>query len=316
MSKTKEFVKKGLLAIGYELKKKRSLVATPIKTRIIESFVSNGSQPWSYGYNEFKEEQILSVLENQTIMKKFLNQDQLPISFGKGIDERIVEYPWFFSNAEILPEQHLHYLDAGPVMNHEFIVDRAIKLSKNVHFTTLSHEKNCFQNLDISYLFADLVSLPVKDDFYDLISCISTLEHVGCNNECYGSKGTSLSENQKDFTYLDAAKELFRVLKPGGTLYITVPFGRYMHLGMIQQFDNEMLKKLLQVFARTTNKCDFFKYTSRGWQKSNQEECKDVIFVKWLPTSLINEAFPKPHPVEKDQAAAARAVCCITVTKR
>ena len=45
MSKTKEFVKKGLLAIGYELKKKRSLVATPIKTRIIESFVSNGSNP-------------------------------------------------------------------------------------------------------------------------------------------------------------------------------------------------------------------------------------------------------------------------------
>ena len=157
--------------------------------------------------------------------------------------------------------------------------------------------------------------MPVKDDFYDLISCISTLEHVGCNNECYGSKGTPLSENQKDFTHLDAAKELLRVLKPGGSLYITVPFGRYKHFGMIQQFDEEMLKKLLQVFARTKNKCDFFRDTTRGWQKSNQEECKDAIFVEWLPPSLINEAFPVPHPVEKDQAAAARAVCCITVTK-
>ena len=155
-----------------------------------------------------------------------------------------------FSQVENADGNNLRHFDAGPVMNHEFIVTRARKLASDVHFTTLGHEEHCFHQLDISYLFADLVNLPIKDNFYDLISCISTLEHVGCDNACYGSNLSSFKENQKNFRYLKAANELLRVLKPGGSPYITVPYGKYMHLGMIQQFDEEMLDRLVGVFGK------------------------------------------------------------------
>ena len=316
MGTTKELVRKGLFSIGYKLIKTPPPNKIQSKLEIIENFKSSGQVPWSFGYNEFKEEKILSVLNERTIMQKFSEADKLPDQFGVGLDERIIEYPWFFSQAENFSLQKFRYLDAGPVMNHKFIVDRARKLAKKVHFTTLSHEENCYHELDISYLFEDLVKLPIKNDFYDLISCISTLEHVGCDNRCYDSQGESSPENQKNYTYLEAASELSRVLKPGGSLYLTIPYGRYMHLGMLQQFDGEMLERLCEVFTGSVVYSNFYKYTNSGWKKSDQESCKDAIFVEWLASSLMNQAYPEPHPIEKDKAAAARAICCIKINKK
>ena len=315
MGAAKEFLKQRLSSIGYELKKNTLSLNLPTKAEIIQEFKCSGSIPWSMGYDEFKEDQILSVLANSAIMQKFQDNDELPKGFGIGLDERIIEYPWFLSQVENANKNNLRYLDAGPVMNHEFIVNRARKLASNVHFTTLSHEENCFHHLDISYLFADLINLPIKDNFYDLISCISTLEHVGCDNVCYGSNTSSFKENQKNFHYLEGAKELLRVLKPGGSLYITVPFGKYMHLGMIQQFDQEMIERLTGLFDVEQLGIDYYRYDSEGWQKSNQKKCLDSVFVKWLTEALMQKKFPTPHPVEQDLAAAARSVCCLQIKK-
>ena len=314
MGMAKELLKKVLLSTGYELKKNNPLVAPHNQAQIIENFITLGSIPWSEGYIQYKEQEILKVLNDKTVMQEFVSDINLSAKFGFGLDERIIEYPWFFSQVANFESLANYYLDAGPVMNHEFLVERASKLAHTVHFTTLNHEDNCYQELDISYLFSDLVNLPIKNEFYDLISCISTLEHIGCNNACYGDLDSSLL-NQKNYAYLDAAKELLRVLKPKGSLYITIPFGRYMHLGMLQQFDNGMLDRLLGVFDGLAKKCDFFKYLDSGWQKSDRESCQDETFVEWLPSSLMNKAFPVPHPVETDKAAAARSICCIRVTK-
>ena len=293
----------------------RNNIKSSIKSRnqIIEDFKLSGSLPWSSGYCEYKEDEITKAISNQNILGKILNGENLPEKFGVGLDERIIEYPWFFSQVKGREAQAARYLDAGPVMNHSFVVKRARELAKEVHFSTLSHEENCFHELDISYLFSNLLNLPIKDNFYDIISCISTLEHIGCDNTCYGNQNNSFSQNDKNYDFLDAAKELFRVLKPEGSLYISVPFGQYMHLGMIQQFDEEMLDRLVGVFGKEKTKLFFFKYSSDGWQISDRSSCKNSVFVKWLTESLINEKFPDPHPVEIDLAAAARAICCLKV---
>jgi SAM-dependent methyltransferase len=310
----KELFKKSLLSFGYELNKTRSEHHPPSKLEIIQKFESSGSLPWSAGYNEYKEEKILEALEDQNISEKFLAEENLPGNFGIGLDERIIEYPWFFSQLKDSAPIATRYLDAGPVMNHSFVVERARKLANEVHFSTLSHEENCFYELDISYLFSNLMHLPIKDNFYDIISCISTLEHIGCNNTCYGNQNNSSSQNNKNYDFLDVAKELFRVLKPEGSLYVSVPFGQYMHLGMIQQFDEEMLDRLVGVFGKEKTKLFFFKYSSNGWQISDRSSCKNSVFVKWLTDSLMNEKFPIPHPIEADRAAAARAICCLRVS--
>ena len=166
MGIAKELFKKALLSTGYELKKNNPLVGPHNQAQIIENFIALGSIPWSEGYIQYKEQEILKVLNDKTMMQEFVSDINLSAKFGFGLDERIIEYPWFFSqvaNFESLPN---YYLDAGPVMNHEFLVERASKLAHTVHFTTLNHEDNCYQELDISYLFSDLVNLPIKNEFY------------------------------------------------------------------------------------------------------------------------------------------------------
>ena len=113
--------------------------------------------------------------------------------------------------------------------------------------------------------------------------------HIGCNNKCYGNHNNPSSQNDKNYDFLEAAKELYRVLKPEGFLYISVPFGQYMHLGMIQQFDEEMIDRLLGVFVKEKTKLQFFKYSLYGWQISDRSSCKKSVFVKWLTDSLMNE---------------------------
>lgn len=313
VSLIKYLLKLLLKMMGFTVSKNIPKSSINLKEQIINDFKLSGYLPWSPGYNEYKEDQIAKAISDENIKFKILNSENLPEKFGVGLDERIIEYTWFFSSVESFTKQANSYLDAGPVMNHAFVVKRARNLAKKVHFASLSHEDNCFQELDISYIFSDLRSLPIKDDFYDIISCISTLEHIGCDNSCYGSQPRPSFSNSKNFEFLDAAKELNRVMKPDGSLYITVPFGQYMHLGMIQQFDHEMIDCLVDTFGQSRTEVSFYKYSIDGWQVSDHASCKNSVFVKWLTDSLMNQQFPFPHPEEIDMAAAARSICCLKV---
>jgi SAM-dependent methyltransferase len=310
----KERLKKTFARMGFEVKRIFNHNSNNYPQDLIERFISNGKLPWTEGYSEYKENQILNVITNEDLLSNFREMENLPIMYGYGLDERIIEYPWFFSQLKTNP--HIdRWLDAGPVMNHKFIIDRVIRISEEIHFSTLSHEDNCFNEFDVSYIYSDLINLPIKDNYYDLISCISTLEHVGCDNSSYCANDGKITNYKKNYDFLKAAKELLRVLAPRGKLLLTIPYGKYMHLGMIQQFDEEMLDLLMDAFRGYETECTFFKYEENGWQFSSMNECGDSIFVEWLTQSLMRGSFPNPHPVEKDMAAATRGLACIRVNK-
>jgi len=40
------------------------------------------------------------------------------------------------------------------------------------------------------------------------------------------------------------------VLKPGGSLFLTVPFGIYRHFGTFQQFDRKLLSRVVERSVR------------------------------------------------------------------
>ena len=50
---------------------------------------------------------------------------ELQAGFGVAIDERIVEYPWLFGHLSALGKGMLRVLDAGSILNHDFILKRA-----------------------------------------------------------------------------------------------------------------------------------------------------------------------------------------------
>jgi SAM-dependent methyltransferase len=63
----------------------------------------------------------------------------------------------------------------------------------------------------------DLLALPFEDETVESISCLHVLEHVGLGR--YGDRLSATAD-------LEAAKQLTRVVAPGGALLIAVPVGK------------------------------------------------------------------------------------------
>jgi SAM-dependent methyltransferase len=250
-----------------------------------------GQRPWTRGYFEYKWQLIEEILSGEKILADFK---------GERVDERLVEYLWLMEN---LPEEQANLLDAGSALNFEIILNQHKLSNKKITIVNLNPEKNCFARRGVSYLYEDLRNLPFKSDYFDIITCISTLEHIGMDNTKIYTVDPKYKEN-KVGDYLVVATELKRILKPGGSLFITVPFGKYRDFGFFQQFDQDMINRLESLFG--TDKCieAYYKYAEDGWQISSQSECASAEYV------LADKA-----RVSTLGPAAASAVACLKLTK-
>lgn len=76
----------------------------------------------------------------------------------------------------------------------------------------------------------DLCRLPFADGAVELVTCVSTLEHLGHDNGRYGTTRPS-------GTPASGLAELSRALRPGGRVLVTVPFGEAADHGWFEQFD-------------------------------------------------------------------------------
>ena len=266
--------------------------------------------PWSAGYISRKLDSIKQSLSNGDLIKNFASGALLPENYGFAIDERIIEYPWLFAN---LPLSSTIILDAGSILNHELIAGTNLSEKRKIHIMTLAPEGNNYlQDQGVSYLYGDLREIPIKDNYYDAVVCLSTLEHIGCDNSIYSNNKEHEEKALADF--LKAIQEFRRVLKVGGSLFVTVPFGKYQFFGNFQQFDLNLLERAIHGFGKAeVLKKDFYKYNSDGWQKADAQDCADCQYVKWV--AQAHWTIPSTIPVETDMAAAARAVACIHLRK-
>lgn len=186
----------------------------------VDSYISNGRKPWSEGYCLFKENYILQAINDTSLLDKFRNKLSLPKQYGEFLDERVVEYPWFLSKVS---QESGKLLDAGSALNFNYILHHESLNQKNITILTLEPEKNCFWKDRVSYVFSNICDLPFKDDWFDEVASISTIEHIGMDNSIY-SFNPNFKENNK-FGFVNAVTELKRVTKPGGKfilLYLMV----------------------------------------------------------------------------------------------
>ncbi|MBW4546701.1 MAG: class I SAM-dependent methyltransferase [Symplocastrum torsivum CPER-KK1] len=282
-----------------------------INEKMLQQYLQNGRVPWSSGYDLYKIELITQSISDDTLLRRFRCSEPLSPDYGFGIDERCVEYPWLVAN---LSENAKCLLDAGSVLNHRFILNHPTFENKKLHILTLAPEENCFWEKGISYLYDDLRDIPIRNDYYDTIICLSTLEHIGCDNTLHTQDETYQENRPEDFVLV--MKELRRVLKPGGSLFLSVPFGVYRQLGTFQQFDRELLSRAVEAFELASEVTEtFYQYTANGWQIATASDCAECEYVEWVAKAWQNQQFPDPIPVEPDRAAAARAVACIRLVK-
>ncbi|MGH7720994.1 MAG: class I SAM-dependent methyltransferase [Gemmatimonadaceae bacterium] len=276
----------------------------------VQRYLAGGRVPWSLGYLDYKHRWIHELVRDEGVLDRFRAGERLAPRYGVGIDERCVEYPWLFAHLAAGPGT---LLDAGSILNKPFLIDHPALQAKSLHILTLGPEKNCFWQKGISYLYHDLRALPLRDEFYDTVVCVSTLEHVGLDNSAYTGRTVHREERPADF--LQAVHELRRVLKRGGQMLLTVPFGVHRRFSNSQVFDGALLDTLLQALGGTVAATvTYYRYTAEGWNVATREECSRSDYVEWA--GRWNEQRSAAPPREPDLAAAARAVACVRAVKR
>jgi SAM-dependent methyltransferase len=259
-------------------------------------FYRAGRKPWTRGYDEYKRRMIRRILE-----EKRFSSTHLESGYGFRVDERVVEYPWLFSR---LPDGNGRMLDAGSALNHEFILATNKLRSKALFISTLAPESVSYWRRGISYVYEDLRYSSYRDDFFDWIACISTLEHVGMDNTALYTSDDMKRENDPS-SHLRVVRECHRMLKPSGRLFLSVPFGAKKDHGWFQVFDGQMVDEVIAAFSPSACSESHFRYLSTGWQVSSREESRES-------TSFDIHACNRYDP---DFAAADRAIVCIEMTK-
>lgn len=258
-----------------------------------------GQRPWSLGYNVYKFKKIKDVVEFHLIN---FRKGKLPAGYGYALDERIVEYPWFFSR---LKEKEKIILDAGAALNHWEILNLTCLRDRKVYISTLSYEQfYAVSSHTPSYIFEDLRNLSFKDEFFDTVVCISTLEHIGMDNTFLYTTDIHKKEND-EYAFLKAIQELRRVLKEGGTLYLTVPYGKYKNYKWFQIFDAQMVLLIKKEFMAAQETEVYFKYENRQWNYSIAAVCENADFFD----------IHREHQYRDDYLSASESVVCLELVK-
>jgi hypothetical protein len=282
-------------------KKFNHLLNKFIDSSDIDQYLKSSRIPWSPGYKQYRYNLLQSIPKDQSLLGLFANEKELPSGYGIGVDERVIEYPWVLSR---INNHHGLVLDGGSVLNYPFIIDSPQLSSKSLVILTLAPESTMVKRNHVSYVFGDLRETIFRDEVFDLIVSISTLEHIGMNNSKLYSTNEQHNESQPD-DYLKVIKEFHRILKPGGRFLMTVPFGKPQNLGWLYQFDTHRLNQLVSTFGSHLQTRTFYKYGADGWSLSTEDSCSECdyfdVHVSKTPAS--------------DLAAAARAVACLEFVK-
>jgi SAM-dependent methyltransferase len=265
--------------------------------------------PWSLPYRLYKRQFLEQTLRDPSLLERFRSAQELPPGFGRMLDERAVELPWAIAR---LDPGTARVLDAGSSLNHEHVLDHPVWTDKTLYLMTLAPEAVCFWQRGFSYIFGDLRDIPTRDGFYDTVMCVSTLEHIGLDNTLF--TGAQAQAETAAGGFGAAMQEFRRVLRPGGRLLLTVPFGQYAALQTQVVFDSPSLRAALEAFGPAQTTATFFRYSAEGWQIADESACQGCQYVTWIALPTV-ERDRLPFPRQPDGAAAARAVACVELRK-
>ena len=228
-----------------------------------------GRTPHAYGYN---------MARWREIQRDVGRGDDRYGYDGAGFDERAVEYPWVFHRMAALRGTAERVLDMGSVMNFPRVLAwwRAAK-NPPLSIVTLAYEGHAHVSQDVRYEFGDMRRLPYRDEWFSVVLCLSTMEHVGMDNAGYGAAAAAVAKSVDPASETALAMaELRRVTKPGGSLLISVPFGKRANRGWFRVYDEADMRQLAAVPGWRQASLRVFRSMKDGWREVAPRDAADA----------------------------------------
>jgi SAM-dependent methyltransferase len=168
--------------------------------------------------------------------------------------ERVVEIPWVLSRYR----GERRVLDIGSANAVDMYLNHLRGMSiPELHGVDLSAKKV----RGIRMTQSDVRRMPFGDSYFDLVLCVSTLEHIGQDNSGY-----QISAQRDQAGGISALTEMRRVLTNEGRILVTVPFGRAQDYGWFKQYDLRTWNEALQAANLRADELVFYAYTPAGWE--------------------------------------------------
>ncbi len=139
-------------------------------------------------------------------------------------------------------------------------------------------------HFNLRYTLGDIRKAPFEDDFFDYVTAVSSIEHVGLPDDPQGDKV--------------ALQEIRRILKGNGKLILTVPFGQngvyaYKGIPLWRVYAYTTLMELLCLFGAID--IQYAMLSSHSWRPATLKEVEGVDSLS--------------QPVWKSSLAIAMVVC-------
>lgn len=172
--------------------------------------------------------------------------------YGDVVTERIVEYSLVFSHLNKEPSKKIKVLDIGCYYSN-FPLQLA---SMGYDVTAIDLMDYQLSHPYLKFIKGDITSYQFSKNSFDIVTCISTLEHIGIGyyqNDKENKRGDEL-----------AVEAIWKILRKKGRFILTVPFGVKSVNSLQRVYDWKNLNKLLYKYS--IRETLFYKEDSGKWK--------------------------------------------------
>lgn len=205
----------------------------------------------------------LSSNESKIKNKNKLNIDSL---LAGVISERLVEYPFLQRNL-ISTTTKARILDVGSAEPRMALSIGKHNIS-NSDIACIDINQIAPENTEFfAFLRMDSRNLGFRDELFDQIICISTIEHIGIPS--------AISETFDVDGDIKTISECYRVLKKGRTVILTLPYSDIKEQKKEYRiYDRISLDNLISIFSII--KKEFYLYNGGKWSKCDNQSVIDI----------------------------------------
>lgn len=213
--------------------------------------------------------------------------------------ERAIEYPAFDifcreTSAKLQTQNLGKILDIGSTLNNDLMNSTVPYFFSEIRFLNPNPDPSVvLTSIRSEVTRSEMKILPHLKHEFDLISSISTLEHIGFSNRQYGDPTPPKYSEPDDTPLRDFVDFMDFALKPGGHFFVTVPIGREsLNLHPVtfefasQTFDRQAIQSFLDRLEDKKYEAQLATFSLKyGSFRPNQENAFRLRYGQFAPAA-------------------------------